>query len=94
VNSLPKTVTRQRRSCDLNHSAPEFSTLTTRLPIHPTLYMGGKVSMVFNRNCFFKNKRLFKDKCPTGSYVNRKRGSINKWREIDTLLLHTTNRNY
>jgi len=34
VNSLPKTVTRQRRSCDLNPgpSAPEYSTLTTRLP--------------------------------------------------------------
>jgi len=32
VNSLPKTVTRQRRSCDLNpgHTAPESSTLTAR----------------------------------------------------------------
>ena len=31
VNSLPKTVTRQRRDCDLNPgpSAPESSTLTT-----------------------------------------------------------------
>jgi len=37
VNSLPKTVTRQRRGCDLNRgpSAPECSTLTTRLPSHP-----------------------------------------------------------
>jgi len=36
VNSLPKTVTRQRRGCDLNpdSSAPESSTLTTRLPSH------------------------------------------------------------
>ena len=36
VNSLPKTVTRQRRGCDLNPgpSAPESSTLTTRLPSH------------------------------------------------------------
>jgi len=36
VKSLPKTVTRQRRDCDLNPgpSAPEFSTLTTRLPSH------------------------------------------------------------
>jgi len=35
VNSLPKTVTLQRRGCDLNPgpSAPESSTLTTRLPI-------------------------------------------------------------
>ena len=34
VNSLPKTATRQRRDCDLNlgPSAPESSTLTTRLP--------------------------------------------------------------
>ena len=32
MNSLPKTVTRQRRGCDLNQgpSAPESSTLTTR----------------------------------------------------------------
>ena len=38
VNSLRKTVTRQRRDCDLNPgpSAPESSTVTTRLPSHPT----------------------------------------------------------
>jgi len=37
VNSLPKTVTRQRRGRDLypGPSAPESSTLTTRLPSHP-----------------------------------------------------------
>jgi len=37
VNSLPKTVTRQRRDCDLNSgsSVSESSTLTTRLPSHP-----------------------------------------------------------
>jgi len=37
VNSLPKTVSRQRRGCDLNPgpSVPESSTLTTRLPSHP-----------------------------------------------------------
>jgi len=39
VNSLPKNVTRQRRGCDLNPgpSAPESSTLTTRLPSHPAV---------------------------------------------------------
>ena len=39
MNSLPKTVTRQRRGCDLNPGppAPESSTLTTRLPSHPQL---------------------------------------------------------
>jgi len=37
VNSLPNTVTRQRRGCDVNPGlfAPESSTLTTRLPSHP-----------------------------------------------------------
>jgi len=37
VNSLLKTVTQQRRGCDLNPgpSAPESSTLNTRLPSHP-----------------------------------------------------------
>ena len=36
VNSLPKTVTRQHRGCDLNPgpSAPESSMLTTWLPSH------------------------------------------------------------
>ena len=40
VSSLPKTVTRQRRDCDLNPglSAPESSTLTTRLPSHQCKY--------------------------------------------------------
>jgi len=34
VNSFPKTVTRERCDCDLNPvpSAPESSTITTRLP--------------------------------------------------------------
>jgi len=37
VSSVPKTVTRQHRDCNLNPgpSAPESSTLTTRLPSHP-----------------------------------------------------------
>jgi len=36
VNSLPKTVTRQRRGCDLisGPTASESSTLTIRLPSH------------------------------------------------------------
>ena len=40
VNSLPKTVTRQRRGCDLNPgpTAPEPSPLTARLPSHPLRY--------------------------------------------------------
>ena len=41
VNSLLKTVTRQRRDCDLNPgpTAPESSTLTTRLGYRATLVM-------------------------------------------------------
>ena len=40
VNCLPKTVTRQRRDCDLypGPSASGFNTLTTRLPSHPNGY--------------------------------------------------------
>jgi len=43
VNSLPKTVTRQRRGCDLNlgPSAPESSMLITRLPSHPGGHSSG-----------------------------------------------------
>jgi len=43
VNSLPKTVTRQRHGCDLNSglSALESSTLTTGLPSHPSLMVRG-----------------------------------------------------
>jgi len=39
VNSLLKTVTRQRHDCDLNPgpSAPQSSTITTRLLSHPVL---------------------------------------------------------
>ena len=39
MNSLPKTDTPQRRDCDLNldPSAREFSTLTTRLPIRDVI---------------------------------------------------------
>ena len=44
VNSLPKTVTRQHRDCDLNPgpSAPESSTPTTRLPSHLDMWIGSR----------------------------------------------------
>jgi len=47
VSSLPKTVTRQPRDCDLNPcpSAPESGTLTTRLPSHPSYYYSRFKSM-------------------------------------------------
>jgi len=48
VNSLPKTVTRQRRDCDLNPgpSAPESSTLTTWLQSHPPVTCQGYISEI------------------------------------------------
>ena len=51
VSSLPKTATRQRRDCDLNPglSAPESSTLTTRLPSHPYIYRVGQKTELFLR---------------------------------------------
>jgi len=51
VHSLPKTVTGERRDCDLNPglSALEFSTLTTRLPSHPEVsrYQKAKTNQDF-----------------------------------------------
>ena len=46
VNSLPTTVTRQRRDYDLNPgpSALESSMLTTRLPSHPQIGLGVNIS--------------------------------------------------
>ena len=50
MNILPKTITQQRRDCDLilnpGHSVPEFSTLITRLPSHPSRGGRGKCHIV------------------------------------------------
>jgi len=58
VNSLPQTVTRQRRDCDLNPgpSARESSTLTTKLPSHPSVGIGRVYAMhaiLPNNKCHF-----------------------------------------
>jgi len=46
VNSLPKTVTRQRRDCDLNPGhLRQSSTLTTRLPSHHICTRVGTVNV-------------------------------------------------
>ena len=58
VNSLRKTVTRQRRGYDLNPrpSAPESSTLTTRLPSHHECVVLCKdISLQTGRFCTRKN---------------------------------------
>ena len=42
MNSLPKTVIRERRDCDLNSgpTAAQSSTVTTRLPSQPWVLVG------------------------------------------------------
>ena len=63
VNSLPKTVARQRRGCDLNPdpTAPESSTLTTRLPSHP---MATYIETKVNESLFSLLRRLSTWHCP------------------------------
>ena len=48
VNSLPKTIIRQRRDCDLNPgpSATQSSTLTTRLPSHQAFYVAVNTTLL------------------------------------------------
>jgi len=67
VSSLPKTVTRQRRGCDLNPgiSAPESSTLTTRLPSHP--YMN-KVVVDIRLRALSSAALLSNQCCPPSSH--------------------------
>jgi len=57
VNSLPKTVTRQRRDCDLNPgpSVPESSTLTTRLQSPRSCL---NTCRLFQRDCSQRNARV------------------------------------
>jgi len=59
VNSLPKTVTRQRRDCDLNlgPSALESSTLTTRLQSHASMVLAKppclqSIKLIFDTKAF------------------------------------------
>ena len=59
-----------------------------RIVLTLCVYMDGKVSMVFNRNCFSKMTDFSRLGTHTLQAVSK------KWREIDTLLLHTTNRKY
>ena len=59
MNSLPKTVTRQRRDCDLNlgPSATESSMLTTRLPSHPVFELGrNKSAESSNFTCWWSSE--------------------------------------
>jgi len=74
VNSLPKTVNRQRRGCNLypGRTAPESSTLTARLPGHLT-YLN-KRQMCANMRIFQHNPHLSlcKKNCMTTSESKRR----------------------
>ena len=65
MNSLHKTVTRQRRGCDLNPGpcAPESSSLTTRPPSHPSA-----VSAVIP---LCPSPRQLSDRCPLQVDITR-----------------------
>ena len=60
MNSLPKTVTRQRRGCDLNPgpTAPESNMLTTRLPLNFDK-TANKYEFVDLSIVIFQNQRLY-----------------------------------
>jgi len=57
--------------------------------------MDGKVSMVFNHNCFPKMDLLFKLRRPTGSHVHCKPFGCGREMAQDRhVVTHTTNRRY
>ena len=61
------------------------------------VYMNGKVSVVFNRNCFLKINdfsRLYAPYRQSRRPYTVKVVVSKKWCKTDTLLLHTTNRYY
>jgi len=57
-------------------------------------YVDGKVSVVFNRNCFSKMTDFSWLGALQAVTYTLKVVVSKKWREIDTLLLYTTNRKY
>ena len=67
VNSLPKTVTWQRRDCDSNPgpSAPESSMLTTWLPSHPTHNLHQRINNTNSSELITENSHL-KRLCKSG----------------------------
>ena len=70
VNSLPKIITRQRRSCDLNPgpSAPESRTLTTRLANY------------YIRIVYFTARAEYRLRCPDGTKTKLyKRARLDKF---------------
>jgi len=72
VKSLPKTVTGQRRDCDLNPgpSAPESSTLTTRIPSHPRYTGSAKTEGHILKTTILSNLSRFKKSSLEHCWVN------------------------
>ena len=97
MNSLPKTVTRQRRGCDLNPgpSAPESSALTTRLPGHPfksvTYWVPDSTTRTQTRTTPDKVHRLVGDPRGPNGLCRRLRqsGRGPAWLNLDTTMFVT-----
>ena len=59
------------------------------------VYMNGKVSMVFNRNCFSRKWKTIQGYAPLKAVTYTVNAIMSKkWCRINTLLLHTSNRKY
>ena len=60
MNTLPKTVTQQRRGCNLNPgpSESESSMLTTGLPSHPLHTEFNYILKDVGLSCFFRNNHI------------------------------------
>ena len=83
VNSLPKTVTRQRCGCDLNPgpSAPESSTLTTRLPSHLDDVMYTKRQLAWRTEYAAEKTQVGRTGAATGRVVLVDHASLSSLRQ-------------
>jgi len=97
VNSLPKTVTRQHHDCDLNAgpTAPESSTLTTRLQCNQLMLLLQPFSGHFSRTVWVSWYQ--KGKTSLGLNEARDNGVLRRqWHQLDHMqtictLLQTDN---
>ena len=89
VNSLPKNVTRERRSCDLNPgpSAPDSSTLTTRLLSHPQTHYCDKLHLKEPRRRHVLSNKRTRNRVNSSEYRNSTKSKVNnrtsKWKVLD-----------
>jgi len=77
VNSLPKTVTRQRRDCDLNPgpSAPESSMLTTQPPFYVLRWLSDNANVSALGGGFLPSRLQFLRASPT-PWISHQRSAL------------------